>query len=309
MLAKQHIAVRGCCHAVRSDKTAGRKAVAIVATRPQQFGDGAVWRPLTHDVADDVAEPQDAGRPPQRPFGECEAPRHLLDSRVGRNECVEARVDANDAHEQESCVIVPSMRAHPAVRILIAQGGGQSMLAHVVVTLQHREAAQRRWNPHGRKPRMAGRRERATMIHRGADGDTRRHLVVQQSAHLLAQPRAITSYAASSLPAGIRIDAAGQIALRDDRRRGPLRRHRRNDDAQRRIAKRLGLQLRAPQGTAYPSRAAACSDDARRSDGSRRQHICPGTAKRLHAVHDPFATPADSSAGGCAASNELFTSP
>ena len=45
-------------HAVRPDEAAGRKAVAVVAAGPQQLDHCAVGRPLAHDVADDIAEPQ-----------------------------------------------------------------------------------------------------------------------------------------------------------------------------------------------------------------------------------------------------------
>jgi predicted ATPase len=65
-------------HPVRSNEATGGKTDAIVAAGPKQFGYDPVRRPLAHDVADDVAEPQDAVWPPQRSFGERKATGHLF---------------------------------------------------------------------------------------------------------------------------------------------------------------------------------------------------------------------------------------
>ncbi len=89
---------------------------------------------------------------------------------------------------QEACVYRPSIRRHiRPFGILVAKAGRQAMLAHVVVTAQHPEASKRCGNPDGRKPRVAGRRERPAVIHGRAHGHARRHLVVQQTAHPLPQ--------------------------------------------------------------------------------------------------------------------------
>ena len=58
----------------------------------KQLHDLAVRRPLPNDVADDVAEPEHAGRPPERAFGEGKASAELLDLRVSRDEGVKVRV-------------------------------------------------------------------------------------------------------------------------------------------------------------------------------------------------------------------------
>ena len=56
----------------------------------------AVGRDRPHDVAQHVAEPERAVRPPERAFGELEAARDLLDDGAGRDQRVERRIEPLD---------------------------------------------------------------------------------------------------------------------------------------------------------------------------------------------------------------------
>ena len=63
-----------------------------------QLDNTATRRPLPHDVADDVAEPQRAGRPPERAFDECEPAGNLFNARVAWDEPVERRIEPSNGH-------------------------------------------------------------------------------------------------------------------------------------------------------------------------------------------------------------------
>ena len=67
---------------------------------------------------------------------------------------------------------------------------------------------------------MAGRRERAAVVHRRADGDAGRHLVVEQPADLLPQQRGEFAISRIVRAAGVRVDAAGEVAFEVVEHRG-----------------------------------------------------------------------------------------
>ena len=78
---------------------------------------------------------------------------------------------------------------HFAVRIFVAQRGGQAMRTHVVKTLQHGKTPHRRRNADGGESRMPRRRKRPAVVHRRRNRDARGHLVVEQTADAHAQQR------------------------------------------------------------------------------------------------------------------------
>ena len=99
---------------------------------------------------------------------------------------------------------------------------------------------------------------RAAVVHRRADGDAGRHLVVEQAADPRPQQRRELRVERVVGAARVGVDAAGQVAFERLDERAELVRVAR-DDEERRVAEGLGLQLlrRAP-GTRRPRRAAAC---------------------------------------------------
>ena len=96
VLAQQDEAVLIGDHSVRTDERAGRRG-AFAAGLLDQHGHLSGGRHRAQHVADDVAEPDDTFRPPQRPFREVESAGDLLDHRVLRHQRVEGGVEANDA--------------------------------------------------------------------------------------------------------------------------------------------------------------------------------------------------------------------
>ena len=82
----------------------------------------------------------------------------------------------------------------------------------------------------------------AAVIHGRADGDTGRHLVVQQAADFASQPRLKLLVQRIIGTAGIRVNGACQVALERVDDLGRLGRVG-SDDQQRSVAEGLGLKL------------------------------------------------------------------
>ena len=78
---------------------------------------------------------------------------------------------------------------HVAGGVGILQFDRQTVRADVVIAVQGGEAQHRSRYPYGGETRMAGGRERSTVVHGRDDRYAGGHLVVQQTAYLLAQDR------------------------------------------------------------------------------------------------------------------------
>ena len=151
--------------------------------------------------------------------------------------------------------------------------------------------------------------KRPAVIHRRAHGYAGRHLVVQQPADAPAQRRRQSRVQTFVAALRVGIDAAGEIAFE-------VREHRfgfvdiAHDDAQRRRAEGFGLQFlrlgkKLLSGHAQ-QRVRMARAAGTRPGAVRRSAPAPRSVFTLSA--SPLATPSDNNAGGCAASNAVFTS-
>src|SRR5690349_1421224 len=96
---------------------------------------------------------------------------------------------------------------------LIAKCGWQTVLSHIVVALQHREAAERSRDADGGEAGMTGGWVRAAVVHGGTDGNASRHFVIDQPADFQSQPRSQLCVRRVVAAGGMRIDAAGEVAF------------------------------------------------------------------------------------------------
>ena len=112
------------------------------------------------------------------------------------------------------CDQLPSTSRHIfPVGFLFASSARQAVRADGVVAAQRREAQQRRRDADGREAGVAGRGERAAVVHRRRHRDAGRHLVVEQPPDLAAQHGRQARVVVVVLAGRVAVDAAGQVAV------------------------------------------------------------------------------------------------
>src|SRR6478609_2399181 len=93
MLANQNRAILVVDHAVRTHEGSFGSIFAVVPSRPQNFRDLPVLRPLPDHISLDIAEPDVSGVKPKRPFHELEAISQFFELRGGRHKGIEGRIE------------------------------------------------------------------------------------------------------------------------------------------------------------------------------------------------------------------------
>ena len=143
------------------------------------------------------------------------------------------------------------------------------------------------------------------VVHRRADGDAGRHLVVEQAADARPQARREPVVERVVRAARVGVDAAGQVAF-EAVGSPPRAALRRGDDEERRVAEGLGLQLlRRGEELRRPTHGAACCSSGSPAAAPRAAvtRLAPAACSVATLAARARATPADSSVPAGAASN------